>query len=37
MDCKESIKEIIDILRDYGNNLIKLSELLQEIVDTSKE
>ena len=37
MENTEQLKEIVSIIRDYGNNLLKLAEVLQEIIDTSKE
>lgn len=33
----EAIKDVAQILRSYGENILKLAELLQEIIDTSKE
>ena len=37
MENIEHLKEIVGIIRDYGKNLLKLAEVLQEIIDTSKE
>ena len=37
MDKQENLKEIVRIVRSYGDNLIKLADVLEEIIDTSKE
>ena len=37
MDNKEHLKEIVDIIRSYASSLLRLADVLEEIINTSKE